>query len=122
MNGTAESRRVMDFLDAQLFRPVLERNPDRFPVHQRGDAEALRNRLDGVRQKIQSAGSPEAMVRAFGQLSAEEGQSLDAKLTALGFPAVSDIRYDVEKLGAELGLNWQDDEPSSCPRGMRQDA
>jgi|GEM_PF-4615232 len=122
MTVTAESRRVMEFLDAQFFRPVLESNPDRLPPHRRGDAEALRDRIGGVRQRIQSAGSPEAMVRTFGTLAREDGQSLDAQLTALGFPTVSDIRYDVEKLGAELGLHWDDDDPGPGPRGTRQDA
>lgn len=122
MSVTAESRRLMDFLDAQFFRPVLESNPDRLPPHQRSDAQALQGQLDGVRRQVQSAGSPEAMVRTFGKVATEDGQSLDAKLTALGFPTVSDIRYDVEKLGAELGLHWQDADPGPGPRGTRQDA
>ncbi len=122
MTVTAEAQRLMAFMDAQLFRPVLETNPDSFPPHQRDDVRALQARLEDIQRQIRSAGSPEAMVRDFGRIAREDGQSLDAKLTALGFAAVSDIRYDVEKLGAELGLQWQDDEPGAGPRGTRQEA
>lgn len=122
MTVTADSQRIMKFLDAQFFRPVLDTNPDSFPEYQRDDAQALRRRVDRLREQILSAGSPEAMVRTFGETAREDGQSLDAKLTALGFPTVSDIRYDVEKLGAELGLQWQDDEQGAGPRGTRQQA
>lgn len=115
-------QRLANLLEQQFFAPILDSNPDRFPPHQRDLAADLKGELAREREQLRNCGSAIELTRAFGQYASTRSADLDPQLSDLGFPTLHDLRYDVEKLAAELGLDWQDDEPEDGSRGRRQDA
>ena len=115
-------QRLVELLEQQFFAPILDPSPDRLPPHQRALAADLQGELARERERLQNSGSAVALTKAFGEYASQRSDDLDPQLSDLGFPTLRDLRYDVEKLAAELGLDWQDEEPGPGPRGRRQDA
>lgn len=115
-------QKLTELLERQFFAPILDSNPDRLPPHQRALAADLQGELARDREQLRCCGSAVALTKAFGEYASERGADLDPRLSDLGFPTLSDLRYDVEKLAAELGIQWQDDDAGHGPRGRRQDA
>ena len=117
-----DGQQMVQLIEQQFFGPVLGLNPDSLPPHQREAATEMRSELAGVHQRLTNAGSVEELTREFGKFAAARSSDLDPQLSEFGLPTLGDLRYDVEKTAAELGLHWQDDEPGQGPRGRRQDA
>jgi hypothetical protein len=115
-------QQLIELLERQFFAPILDSNPDRLPTHQRELAADVQGEVARERERLRNSDSAVQLTRAFGTYATERSGELDPQLSALGFPTLGDLRYDVEKLAAELGLHWQDDDPGQGPRGRRQDA
>jgi hypothetical protein len=117
-----DGQRLAELIEQQFFGPILDSNPDELPPHQRGLAADLQGELARERERLRESSSAVALTQAFGAYARERAADLDPRLAALGLPKLGDLRYDVEKLAAELGLHWQDGEDGRGPRGRRQDA
>lgn len=96
-------QRVVDLLEQQFFAPIIDSNPDELPPHQRQLAADVQRELAGERERVRNSGSAAAAAREFGDYAAKHGADLDPRLSELGFPTLGDLRYEVEKLAAELG-------------------
>ena len=101
------ARRLAELLEIEFFAPIVGGNPDRLPPRQRALAADLKDDLAREREKLRNCGSAVALTREFVAYAAEHAAELDPQLSEVGFPTLGDLRYDVEKLAAELGLQWQ---------------
>jgi hypothetical protein len=110
-------QRLVDLLEQQFFAPILDSNPDRLPPHQRELAADLQGELARERERLRNSGSATALTQEFGAYAAEHSADLDPRLSELGLPTLGDLRYDVEKLAAELGLPWQESGSGDGSRG-----
>ena len=117
-----DGQQLVELLEQQFFRAALKLDPNSFAPHQRAAAAEVRAELEAEHRRITGAGSAEELTREFGKFAEARSGELDPRLDELGLPKLADLRYDVEKVAAELGLHWQDDEPGQGPRGRRQDA
>lgn len=109
------SQRILDFLDQQLFRPILRDNTDDHPPFERAEVEAVRGSMAREYDGIRSAASANAMLHGYREAarrSAENG--LEARLRGLGLPTFAGVRDELEKLAAELGVPGEP-EPTSGP-------
>ena len=111
-----DGQRLVDLLEQQLFAPIIDSNPDRLPPHQRELAANVRRELAHERERVRGSGSAVAIAKEFGAYAAEHSADLDPRLSELGFPTLGDLRHEVEKLSAELGLQ----SPGRGPVGTRR--
>ena len=109
-------QRLAELLETQLFVPILDSNPDRLPPRQRALAADLKGELAREREELRKCGSAVALAQAFSAYAARRSAELDPGLSEIGLPTLGDLRYDVEKLAAELGLQWQEARPGQSPR------
>lgn len=107
-----ERQRVLEFLEQQLFGPVLDQKPDDYPPFRRDEVEEVRGIVRRERQAISNRPSANDVVLAFREAarrSAETG--LEARLRGLDFPTFGELRDELEKLAAELGVPGQPGPP-----------
>jgi len=98
-------RRIVEFLDMQLFQPVLDTKPEDYPEFKRLEVAEVRHTVARTRERVDSAGSPAAVVQAFRQAAqSNAADGLDDKLRDLGLPTFNGLRHEVDKLAAELGV------------------
>lgn len=83
--ATADARqRIVDFLEQQLFQPVLDSNPDDHPPFRRGQVEEVRGGVAHERDGIRAAISAEAAVRGFNEaVERSAANGLDERLRGL---------------------------------------
>jgi hypothetical protein len=115
MSVNEPRQRILEFLEGQLFRPVLDEGSDRHPVFRRDQFKALRASVRREREGIHGATSANAMVLAFreaAQRSADTG--LDARLRGFELPTFASIRDEFEKLAAALAVPGRP-EPAGFP-------
>lgn len=97
-------QRVVDFLEQQLFQPVLDQNPDRYPPFRRAEIEEVQSSVAREREGIRAAISAEAAFRGFREATRRSAATgLEEKLRALELPTFESIASEFEKLAAELG-------------------
>ena len=99
-------RRIVEFLDMQLFQPVLDTRPEDYPEYTRPDVAEARRIMARTREQVDAAGSPAAVVQAFRQAAQPNAAGgLDGTLRDLGLPTFDGLRHEVDKLAAELGVS-----------------
>lgn len=105
MVSTARER-LLEFLEQQLFRPVLGTDPDGFPDFRRAEVEDVRREVAGEHEAIRSAESERALLDRMREAAARSAETgLEQRLHALGMPTFAGQMNELEKLSEELGVN-----------------
>jgi hypothetical protein len=95
-------QQLIDLLDRQLFQPLTDTNPDRFPPFQRAAIDELRAEVANIAQHIHAAESEAEVVRRFDAAStAAADNGLDARLAELDLPTLAEARYHLGFLGGQ---------------------
>lgn len=117
-----DAERILELLERQFFDPVLRAKPDSLPPHQRDQAADVHAKVAALRERVRASDSMNDVVLTFSGYAREHALSLDPELEAIGLPTLGDLRYEVEKLAAELGLHLPAAAPADGRRGNRQEA
>src|SRR3546814_5377643 len=98
-------RRIAEFLEQQLFRPVLDDNPDDHAVFRRDGVEEVRRRVAVERDGITGARSSGTMLLAFREAcERSKANGLEEHLETQHLPTFESVRGELDKLAAEIAV------------------
>jgi hypothetical protein len=98
-------QRIIQFLEQQLFLPVLDSNPAQYPQFRKADAEEAQRRVAAERAEIVGADSAGAVVLAFHQALKRSAKSqLEELLQRLDLPTFASVRDELDNLAAEFAV------------------
>lgn len=103
----ASSRdRLVQILDREVFRPILDRSPDSFSGSEREKYEHVRDATERTREKYRKDySSAEEVYRQFrSDLSSEPAQRISRESRQLGLPALEDVDQEITSLAEEEGI------------------
>ena len=96
---------LIELLERQLFQPLRDINPDRFPPFQRSDIDQLRAEVASIEDRVQAAESETQLVQVFHDASGKSAESgLDTRLSDLDLPTLAEARYHFDMLAAEMSV------------------
>src|SRR3546814_14886980 len=95
-------RRIAEFLEQQLFRPVLDDNPDDHAVFRRDGVEEVRRRVAVERDGITGARSSGTMLLAFREAcERSKANGLEEHLETQNLPTFESVKVHTDKLTPE---------------------
>jgi hypothetical protein len=99
-------QRIAAFLRQQLFAPILDGDPNLYPVFRRAEAEDARRQVTEERHAIFAAPSAGAMLLAYHEaVDRSAATGLEGRLDELRLPNFGSIRNELDKLAAELAVS-----------------
>ncbi len=97
------ARRLFDYLDEHVFRPILAAGAEHRPEHERELLVQLQRETRHERERILHAPSATAVYRAFhAEIATPEAHQRYARLRELDLPTLEDVRLDFEQMAVDL--------------------
>lgn len=98
--------RLVDLLDREVFRPIVQASPDRFSGNDRRKYDEVRDATERTREKYRKEYSSARQVYDMyrSDLSSEPAQRISRRSHDLNLPAFEDVEEEFTRLAEEVGV------------------
>lgn len=106
MAGSQSKDRLVQLLDREVFRPILDASPDDYSANERGTLEHVKNATERTWDSYhnQYSSAQEVYDQFRSDLRSAPAKRVSRESRMLGLPSFEDVEDDFERLAEEEGI------------------